>query len=251
MQSIERSKFEFPALLFRGCLVITLLSACSSAAQEIYSDTLGVTPERDLSSDSPIDVKTAVNELAIKDPTARAALGREEVVPKDEKKKILSVSSKKSTGSFLKSAEDSSATTKKNSVFYKPTALDSPVKLNQLYFDNRYGAIEAASNSPSAGVMNARYVVTEPSRKKRLETTVSLPSFNKIELLAAKANQNITGGALPVYALPTGITLICLALGVAILGYKVELKRIQAVEKAELAKKNLWNKGLTEILPPR
>ena len=252
---MQKSSTKILALQFIACLNILLFAGCSSTTQDLFADSLGVVPDSDIQRLAPLDeTKTAINELTIKDPTARAALGREEIVPQEEKKKITPQSLPLTTPPKVQNTSPSTFNHKYlppggNSAIEKSAQITS-VKLNQLYFDNQKKHSEDSVPTPLVKFSRANYTQSDSPQVIQDLSNFS-PPISKLESLAVRANQKMTGGELPTYTLPFALIALGLIIITAALGYNWELKRVQAAEKNELAKKNLWNKGLTELLPPR
>jgi len=248
MQSIQTAINKKSKNLIRTCLLATLFYGCSPATQDIYADTLGIAPDMDNSTpESSEHVATAVNELSIQDPTARASLRREEVVPQEEKKKIVPVTSPKAANTTKATSTDLTAAPKKISNL--PAA---PVKLNQLYFDNHDKHFyEDAPASKAPRLTKASYSPTDNRQLIQPLTSGKTFETSKIDEIISRANLQATGGEVPDFFYPIALISLGLVVGIASFGYSYELKRIRAAEKNALANRNLWTKGLTEIIPRR
>lgn len=255
MQSIQTSSAKLRLFQYIACINLLLLAGCSSSTQDLFADSLGVVPDSDTQQlTSSEETKTAINELTVKDPTARAALGREEVVPEEEKKKIAPQAFPLKTNPKTLNTSPSTFNQKNwprsSSLTTENIAQLKPVKLNQLYFDNQKKYSDDSLPTPLVKLVRTSYTQNVSPHNIPDLQSASGP-ISKLESLAARANQKMTGANLPTYTLPITLIAFGLILGSAVFGYKWELKRIEASERSELAKKNLWNKGLTELLPPR
>ena len=191
-------------------------------------------PENDeVQSSSSEQVTTAVNELSIQDPTARASLRgdeneiNDEVVPQEEKKKIVPVLNTNVLDTVHSDSSDFSPPAIKSKAIHQ----NAPLKLNQLYFDNRKVYSENTAADLLFKLAKASYSAKDSHQALEPLKTDTFPNYSKLENLLGRTNQSITGGIVPSYAIPAVLIVIGSIIGVAAIGYNFELNRIGAAEK--------------------